>query len=298
MKKTAWVCAFLVVFPIVVLTLLASLSAGAVPASAPFSPWVDQRGQIRRPTGFRSGWAHLGTWSVAGADGDVTLHDVYTEPDSAAHFRERGAFPDGATLVKEVRRTRPESLTTGQARWAADPVVWFVMVKDAVGRFAGNPSWGEGWGWALFEAQDPTTPVPGPYTEQCRPCHVPAQDTDWVYVRGYPGLRGAGALDAAPPPRAPAVPPPDLPAEGPVVTIRDMAFVPAEIRVARGQTITWVNQDDVLHTATGVGEVFDTGLVLPGRSVRVAFGEAGSFPYFCTPHPYMTARVIVVDTEE
>lgn len=151
---------------------------------------VDEAGAIRLPADFRLSWVHLGSWLVADpkAPGHG-FHDVYTQPAAARAYRETGTFPDGTVLVKEIRTIGDGSLTTGAAQWASDPAVWFVMVKDSGGRFAGNAHWGDGWGWALFEAKDPTRNASASYAETCQGCHVPAAATDRVFVGGYPTLK-------------------------------------------------------------------------------------------------------------
>jgi hypothetical protein len=60
--------------------------------------------------------------------------------------------------------------------------------KDSKGRFPGNDLWGDGWGWALFMANEPARNVATNYETDCKICHVPAKKDDWVYVRGYPIL--------------------------------------------------------------------------------------------------------------
>lgn len=57
------------------------------------------------------------------------------------------------------------------------------------GRFKDNANWGEGWGWALFEAPNRNINTSKGYQESCLSCHVPAKQTDWVYIEGYPTLR-------------------------------------------------------------------------------------------------------------
>src|SRR5262249_40868778 len=82
------------------------------------------------------------------------------------------------------------------AHWAEGTKVWFVMIKDAKGRFPGNPLWGDGWGWALFKSDAPDTQIATDFKKDCLGCHIPAQETDWAYVSGYPVLsakRAAGA---------------------------------------------------------------------------------------------------------
>lgn len=73
--------------------------------------------------------------------------------------------------------------------WAGEPDVWFVMIKDSRNRFPENPNWGDGWGWALFKSAKPDKNVSSDYREDCISCHVPAKETDWVYIKGYPTIR-------------------------------------------------------------------------------------------------------------
>ena len=132
---------------------------------------------------------HLGSWFVP--EGDASgFHDVYTEASSVEAFRKTGRFPDGATLVKELRSSLAANYTTGNgvSRATSEIKQWFVMIKDERGRFPGNPNWGEGWGWALFKPDHPKRNVATHYRTDCLACHIPAQANDWVYIEGYPTL--------------------------------------------------------------------------------------------------------------
>jgi len=152
---------------------------------------VSADGTIRVPEAFRTEFALLGAWSVVGdADtgGDLGLHVVYAPRDAVAAYRRTGVFPDGTVLVKELFATETESLTTGAASRASEKAGTFVMVKDAEGRFAGDPLWGDGWGWAFFEAGETRATVSTDYRVDCLGCHEPARATDLVYVQGYPVL--------------------------------------------------------------------------------------------------------------
>ncbi len=61
-----------------------------------------------------------------------------------------------------------------------------------------------------------------------------------------------------------------------------------------GTTVTWVNDDEgQIHTSTAVDGTFDSGFLAFGESWSYTFETAGDFEYFCTPHPWMRARVIV-----
>jgi cytochrome c len=155
-----------------------------------FSPYVDADGAIRRPKEYRDKWTHLGTYMVLNeSEAGHGLHEVYTQHSNIEAYNRTGEWPDGATIVKEVRHTRGAQMTTGDSHWATDINVWFVMVKDRKGRYPNNPIWGDGWGWALFKGSDPDKQVATNYKNDCLKCHIPAKSNDWVYVEGYPLLR-------------------------------------------------------------------------------------------------------------
>lgn len=165
------------------------LSAPYAIADDNFSPYVDGSGNISLPKDFRTSMVHLGSWFVP--EGEASgFHDVYTEKESVEAYRKTGKFPDGATLVKELRPSNAGDYTTGQnvSRATEGIKQWFVMIKDGRGRFADNPLWGDGWGWALYRPDDPSKNVAKNYQNDCLGCHVPAKDTDWVYTEGYPTL--------------------------------------------------------------------------------------------------------------
>jgi plastocyanin len=78
-----------------------------------------------------------------------------------------------------------------------------------------------------------------------------------------------------------------------LIVIRGFAFTPAETRVRVGDRVTWINCDDVQHTSTADGGQWSSPLISPGEAFTETFEAAGDFPYHCTPHPFMTGRVIV-----
>lgn len=77
-----------------------------------------------------------------------------------------------------------------------------------------------------------------------------------------------------------------------VVEIRGMAFVPEVLRVARGDTIVWVNRDIVPHTATAA-PAWDTGTLRQQERGVIVPNRAGRVRYRCTLHPSMTATLII-----
>ena len=183
---------------IISISLISALAVTANAEESPnstFSPYVDKQGNITRPTNVREKWTHLGSWYVPEEEGapGPGIHDVYAEPSAVIAFNKTGKWPDGATLVKEVRNTDNAVRTTGKAHWATDVGVWFVMVKDNNQRFEGDARWGGGWGWALFKSDQPNINVTknwkGEGFNNCFGCHIPAKNTGWVYLEGYPTLK-------------------------------------------------------------------------------------------------------------
>src|SRR5215813_11815954 len=149
---------------------------------------VDKAGNIRKPSDYRDRYQSLGVFSVVDLSGGTEMHYTWASPGTAEYYRKNGKFADGTVLVKEIFGSEHAQLTTGDAHWASGTKVWFIMVKDAKGRYPGNPLWGDGWGWALYKSDAPDKQVAVDYKKDCLGCHVPAKATDWVYVQGYPVL--------------------------------------------------------------------------------------------------------------
>ncbi|HLO60147.1 MAG TPA: cupredoxin family copper-binding protein [Bacteroidales bacterium] len=82
---------------------------------------------------------------------------------------------------------------------------------------------------------------------------------------------------------------------GNTVKIQGFAFSPATISVKAGTTITWTNYDNVAHTVTSDDGLFDSGSISMNDSFSQKFDSTGTFAYHCTPHPQMTASVVVTE---
>ena len=74
--------------------------------------------------------------------------------------------------------------------------------------------------------------------------------------------------------------------------LTNTAYSPASMTVAKGSSVTFVNNDNTSHTATAAGS-FDTGLISPGSSKTVTLSTSGTMTYHCTVHPGMTGVLIV-----
>jgi hypothetical protein len=168
---------------------IASIPEAGAQDIVPFDGFklVDKVGNITKPDGYRDRNQILGTYTVTDPQG-VQMHFTYASPGAAEYYRRNKRFADGTVLVKEILGTDHAQMTTGDAAWATGVKVWFVLIKDAKGRYPNNPLWGDGCGWALFKSDAPRTQVATDYKKDCLGCHQPAKADDWIYVRGYPVL--------------------------------------------------------------------------------------------------------------
>ncbi len=141
---------------------------------------------------YRESWVFLGSFSVLAdepEEGAKELHAVYAEREAVRAYLASGQFPDGAKIVKDVYETKTEDLTTGTASYASHLAGRFVMVKDSQNTKAGqSPLWGDGWGWAFYEGAETQRTITTDYVSDCLGCHQPAEETDFLYTRGYPLL--------------------------------------------------------------------------------------------------------------
>ncbi len=90
-------------------------------------------------------------------------------------------------------------------------------------------------------------------------------------------------------------------------------YEPPVLTINSGDTVTWLNSDNEIHTVTsgkGISReefaqgtmtgtsdgYFDSGSFNPGHSWSFTFDKAGTFYYFCTIHPWMNGAIVVSTT--
>ncbi len=104
---------------------------------------------------------------------------------------------------------------------------------------------------------------------------------------------GGGSRDSLPPPAAAAPAAPAAGRDTVTADVRDFMFRPAQLVVAPGTTIIWTNGGQVIHTVTAEDGSFDSGAIDSGQRRALLFTKPGTFPFHCTPHPFMRGEVIV-----
>ncbi|MCA9812331.1 MAG: hypothetical protein KC483_05660 [Nitrosarchaeum sp.] len=81
-------------------------------------------------------------------------------------------------------------------------------------------------------------------------------------------------------------------------------YLPYATKIAIGGTVIWSNDDTAAHTVTsgtmpdGPDGIFDSSLFMAGTTFEFTFDDAGTYPYFCMVHPWMTGEIIVTEFEE
>lgn len=77
------------------------------------------------------------------------------------------------------------------------------------------------------------------------------------------------------------------------ITIDNFTFTPAELTVATGTTVKWINRDDIPHSVVENDKKFRSKALDTEDSYSFTFTAAGTFQYFCGLHPHMRGKVIV-----
>ncbi len=78
------------------------------------------------------------------------------------------------------------------------------------------------------------------------------------------------------------------------INIKDYAYSKKTVTVKKGTTIKWVNKDSMKHNAYSDKAGGPKGpLLAKGKSYSWKAKKTGTFNYYCEPHTYMKAKIIV-----
>jgi plastocyanin len=79
-----------------------------------------------------------------------------------------------------------------------------------------------------------------------------------------------------------------------MIKISNFAFSPDTMTVKVGSKVTWTNEDSATHTVVSDdGKTFQSRGIAQNATYSFTFTSAGTFPYHCSVHPQMTAKIIV-----
>ena len=80
---------------------------------------------------------------------------------------------------------------------------------------------------------------------------------------------------------------------GPNVTIKNFAFHPAKLTVAKGTKLRITNADGTAHTLSARDDSFSSPILQPGKRAIITLGTRGTFAFYCKIHATMTGTVVV-----
>lgn len=183
---------FLLAIPVLALPLLAVSGAdkpsptAQVDARPPQTeaPTYTEEGKLRLPPSYRE-WVYLTTGldmsyiPKPGTAGHSMFDNVFVNPASYRSFQQTGTWPDGTTLVLEVRGAETGTSINKRGHTQTAEVMGLeVHVKDA--KLPG------GWGFYEFDGPNPAKLVARP--ANCYTCHEEHAAVDTTFVQFYPTL--------------------------------------------------------------------------------------------------------------
>jgi hypothetical protein len=195
---------FLVASAVCALGLSAHTPTAPAPAARSSGPEYDEKGNLKRPTDFRT-WVFVGANlglayhkdlpDTAPRKQDVArkkpgeFHNVYIRPESYEHYVKTGKFPDLTVLVMEVFEAKERD---------AKGIVSAGLFPGAARRFevaVKNQKRPDGsktdWAYYAFDKPDKATATAF-RDAACYDCHLKHADVDNVWVQFYPVLRSRG----------------------------------------------------------------------------------------------------------
>ena len=82
------------------------------------------------------------------------------------------------------------------------------------------------------------------------------------------------------------------------ITYKGFAVVQKSIKVKKGTTVTWTNEDNAKHDVTPDKESAEfqaSELFGKGETYTHTFNTVGTYAYHCSPHPYMKGTIEVTE---
>ncbi|HET6996013.1 MAG TPA: cupredoxin domain-containing protein [Chitinophagaceae bacterium] len=77
------------------------------------------------------------------------------------------------------------------------------------------------------------------------------------------------------------------------VMMKGSVFSPGTLQANISATITWINDDNMVHTVTADDASFSSGDIAPGAKFTHTFSNTGTYNYHCMHHSGMTGTIII-----
>jgi plastocyanin len=79
------------------------------------------------------------------------------------------------------------------------------------------------------------------------------------------------------------------------VKIRNFKFEPANLAIAVGKTVQFLNVDEEPHTATATDGTFNSKALDTNETWNYTATKPGTYPYICSIHPFMKGTLTVTN---
>jgi hypothetical protein len=155
-------------------------------------PVYEADGRLKLPANYRE-WIFLSSGldmsygaDMSGASAHSMFDNVFVEPTAYREFVRTGTWPDGTSLMLEVRGAATKGSINQHGKFQTGDVMGLeVHVKDTR-RFQG------GWAFFSFKGRQPAPMIP--MTAECYSCHQQHAAVDTTFVQFYPTLLSIATL--------------------------------------------------------------------------------------------------------
>lgn len=247
--------------------------------------------------------------STVGAPVDLGVTAAFNEATESIDTELAVGVPFGPVKAMGTARFFSDAFASGESRWAVGGGLRIrlhenvAIAGDIITLTSAQDGEDHGWGAAL-QLAIPYTPhtlslqAANTNSATLQGSSIAAAGTRWGFEFTIPitlaRYFGGGSTAEAPDVRTQGQA--ELVASDTVtIAITDYEFSLADISIGPGTYVLWINQGEVAHSTTSDRGVWDSRLLAPGESYGRVFTDVGAHPYHCTPHPFMTARIQVVD---
>ena len=244
--------------------------------------------------------------------GDIAArkNPVPASPDAVAGGRRvftarcvtcHGADGKGQTPIGSHIYPRAGDLTATQAQAKSDGVLFWIVENGSP--HTGMPGWkgtlndSEIWSAVAYlrllpqgaDAIGKLLPTPSP-----SPTAVPSP-TPPPTPTAAPTQTAAPVAVASPTTRPAATSAPVQAANIVTVTIDNYEYLPPTLNVAVGTRVVWINHDEDVHNMVSETNprTLESPLIRQNESFSFVFAQPGTYAYFCEPHDFMHAVVVV-----
>jgi len=285
--KRAWLASPTVLVCVLLVSAL-NLAAAPLEQAQPAGPTpTPQPAPAEDRVGFPEGYpSTYQTFFVLDRPDNKQVRVIYANDKAAA--AKPGDFPYGSILVMETYRVVEDEagnvVLDENGRYQRDTLTGiFVMRKEPGFGAAYEMNRTGEWEYVAFRP-DKSYSTTARNSAPCAVCHTDAGGTrDWVWRANLYFDQASGAVPTAPAGLA----------EAGRVSIQQYSFLPGDISVRAGTTITWSNEDDAVHTVTAADKSWDSGRLPVGGIFSQTFADPGTYEFLCSIHPAMKGTVTV-----